>query len=328
MKLSDAINMGYTLYLGGLGYAQPTISTYTDAMLRMCGFLNDPEVTVIDHQNIVLFLAYIENNYKPQRVSHRAGNYSPSSILNHVKAIRRFFDFAMKDKLVTSRPDTYIKMPKSAPAAIYALNETELDILKKFIKGDSHQTIKSPAHQDVLGFPLRLKAIVTLILDIGVTNAELCRAEIGDFDSQNQTLFVRGVTPTSQGSRAKPGRTLNLSKRTCWLIVQYLNIRKNFNPTAPLFAGRGEARLDTNAVRCLFRRLGEKLDINDFSPDTLRDTFAVEFLRSTSGDEINLKQILGVHDSDKIEEFRKIAQVKNLPANGNGSIIQTWFGSK
>ncbi|MDR3709746.1 MAG: tyrosine-type recombinase/integrase [Capsulimonadaceae bacterium] len=154
--------------------------------------------------------------------------------------------------------------------------------------------------------PARNVAIVTLMLDTGIREAELASLKIRDANLNEYDIRVHGK---GDKFRIVPiGRTCRRALRA------YLFDRgEDLDPEAALFeAQRGlnsGGHLTCSGVYQMVRDLGEKARVKGVrcSPHTFRHTFAINFLRG-GGNELSLQKILGHTKSSMTAKYVLLAR--------------------
>jgi site-specific recombinase XerD len=326
MKLNDAVDMGFSLYLEDKSYAASTASIYKNCMKLMAQYLGDLDVRDIQAGHLRDFFRYLEKEYIPNRVSGLKKPLGPSGIKNHQKAVHRFFDWALEEFGLSRRPDTWIKLPKQAPQAIRVLDDKELATIFALLNDRRMaDTIKREAYQYNIPLQNRDRAMVLVLLDTGMTSTELCSLIIDQFDPKLRTLSVVNKSCSELRGDQDHSRTVYICKKTAWAIKVYLDERPDFDESDPLFTSEIGYRLTNEAVRSIIRRLGGKAEISDLSVDIIRDTYIVTYLRRTN-DIANLKNSLGVRDIRSLSAYWKLAKLDVQTAHEVGSPVEKWFG--
>ena len=312
MDTSKAVE-GYLLDRQAGGYSSGTVRLYRMYLGILCNFLGDPPVAEIELADLQRFMAYLQNGYKPRRPSGETQPLSPSAVSNHWKAIRSFFTWC-EAALEIKRPDQRLAHPPMKDPEILPLTENDIRKLLKACEKvtvaasdtRSSYTVKRPtANRD--------KALLLLFLDTGLRVSEVCRLRVEDLNQETGEILV---APFGSGQKTKP-RTAYLGRvalRAMWL---YMARRTNIVPKDRLF------EMDTDTIRLLFKRLGERAGVNDVHPHRLRHTFAITYLRN-GGDVYSLKYLLGHSTLDMVERYLHLTEADAGNAHRRASPADNW----
>ena len=93
MKLSQAIEI-FIISKTGEGYSPNTLMYYSLYLHRLCGFLDDPELSEITPTILTRYMAWLQTEYKPKRFNNKPGPISPATAVSNWSAIRSFFGWA------------------------------------------------------------------------------------------------------------------------------------------------------------------------------------------------------------------------------------------
>ena len=192
---------------------------------------------------------------------------SPHTVHGHQRALRRFFSWCLKERLITANPAAdvpLVKLPQQPPKAIS--------------KGDFDRLLRQLPNE-----PPRDRAIVLLLADTGCRVGGLCSMSLNTLD-----LIGRSAMVVEKGNRA---RRVYYTPPTAQAIRDYLEVRPDA-PTDALFITRFGQALTTNSVRLLLVRLGKRAGVRGrCNAHSFRHAFARDYLER--GDLLSLQRILG-----------------------------------
>lgn len=159
------------------------------------------------------------------------------------------------------------------------------------------------------GMTARNRAILWLMLDVGLSVSEVCDLQVGDIDRATGTVIVR-----SKGDRT---RTLPLSAKGQQAVTAYLEQARLTPAWKSASAEAQEALLltevlhplTTNSLTLLFGRLNQRagLTTKPINPSMLRGTDAVHFLQA-GGDLQVLQEQLDLVDPASIRRYRYFSE--------------------
>lgn len=276
--------------------AQGTRYFYQLVMDRFCEYLRaeghpgDP--ARLDLADLTLehargFVVWLKSQSSTDRLTGRARSKGPSSILQHVRALKAFSAFCVREGLIASDPLHALRAGKVPVKMVPTFTEEHVARLIQTI--DRH--------------PLRPRnlALVYFLLATGVRVSELSELKRADVD-----LKLRRAKVFGKGSKE---RYVYFDALTGKQLLRYLAERQSEAPW--LFLSRSGAKLSRFALVNLFKDLGEEAGISDqvrCTPHTFRHTFATQFLKGHPGALFHLQELLGHTDLEMTRRYAKIAQ--------------------
>ena len=216
---------------------------------------------------------------KPHHVRAHLGHLhaqgrAPRTLGRVLSSLRAFFAFAVRHEVLTANPAAGIQAPKRGKPLPKAL---DIDHAARLFDAKP----KSPTE-------LRDRAMLEVLYGCGVRLAELVGIDLRDLDLANG--FAR-VTGKGNKTRIVPLGAPALEAIEAWLAT-----RPGIPPTAPLFTGRGEARISPRTVQKRLKKLSTaELGTDALHPHMLRHSFASHLLES-SGDLRAVQELLGHAD--------------------------------
>lgn len=204
-----------------------------------------------------------------------------ATVDQRIAKAKAFFNWCVKEGFLETTPIGAIKRPKKnwQPDP---LSEEEVTILL-----DS--TRYSWAS-------VRDRAILSVLLDSGMRNSELCHLKVEDITIKTGEVKIR------DGKGGKD-RTVLIGKRAKEALWRWMMERPE--EAKYLFCTVQGKPIDRTRLGVIVRRLGERVNIRVY-PHRLRHTFALMFLKN-GGDPYTLQYLLGHEDMSTVREYVKIA---------------------
>jgi integrase/recombinase XerC len=223
-------------------------------------------------------------------LEHLKEEKSPSTVQMYLVAVRLFFAFLHKQKIIADNPCEGMKAGVKIERDKHARDYLSVNRAQELIAA-------MPAETEM---QLRNRAIVALMITSGLRCCEVQKALYGDFRTagDSEVLFVQGKGHTGKDDYVKVAPVVGK------MIREYLKVR--FNGGEPknkdyLFVStsRNHAKLDkddelsTQAIRAIAKAAFKAIGFNDsrHTAHALRHTAATLMLRS--GEDLNnVKQVL------------------------------------
>ena len=206
---------------------------------------------------------------------HRDG-LGPRSVQRRLSALRGFFNYLIRERVIESNPAADIRAPK-APRR-----------LPKTLDVDQVASLLERKTTDPLS--LRDLTMLELLYSSGLRLAELAGLDVVDLDLADRTVRVLG-----KGSKTRilPVGRQAITKLRSWL-TERVNIAKP--GVTALFVGQNGQRLGARAIQMRIRRwaAGSELGV-PVHPHLLRHSFATHLLES-SRDLRGVQELLGHAD--------------------------------
>ena len=201
-----------------------------------------------------------------------------------LSAVRSFFRYALRRKLVEKDPAHLIEGPKKSKPLPQFVREKEMDEL-----------IDDKEWGDTF-IDVRARAILILLYETGVRVSELTGLDDEDLDVTAGQLEVTG--------KRNKQRIVPFGQELATAIGQYVNQRDTEveRQTTALFVTDKGERMTRQQVYAIVRRyLGEVTTLKKRSPHVLRHSFATAMLNNGAGLE-SVKKLLG-HESLETTEI-------------------------
>lgn len=206
-----------------------------------------------------------------------------ASVNRKVQALRKFFAWAERQKLV----------PHNPAAALRFLRRQERR-QPRGLRAEEMQRLLRAAGQSGHGLARRNYALLQLLLQTGLRVGEAARLAIADCEINERS----GIVLVRAGKGGKE-REVPLNAGVRRALAQYLHTREGHTPQEPLFLSeRGGAPMSLRAMQATVQELARRAQITRIpvSAHTCRHSFALAFLRRNPGKLIELATLLG-HES-------------------------------
>lgn len=210
------------------------------------------------------------------------GRNSAATVARKISALRSFFRFAERRKLLQNNPLEGVTAPKIGRFIPVFLTVDETFAL-----------LEAPDNRDT--YALRDRAILELLYSTGIRVSELATRNIRDLDFREEVLTVRG-----KGNRERlvPVGRQAVEAVRCWLPQRLQLIEKrakrgrSVERDALFLNGRG-SRLTARSVERLVKTYGERAGITQIvTPHALRHSFATHLLEM-GADLRTVQELLG-----------------------------------
>jgi site-specific recombinase XerD len=321
MKISKA-KVGFITFLKANGYSQSTVDLYRYVLNLLESYLQDKNVESIKRNDLDNYFVFLREEYVPKRKNGDTSPVTGSTLQNHWKGLRTFFNWAEEYLELKNRPDLDIKLPYNNPKEIMPFTEEEVQRLVKCAqfsqKGGSEKRKPYQARRRTAARDL---AMILMLLDTGLRIGELCRLNVGDINIEHGDIWI---APYGNSNRKTKSRIVHFGKSATRSLWQYLAKRPDLEPSDPLFiADRTGKRMTVNGARCLLKDLGKVADVNNCHPHRFRHTFCIEFLRN-NGDLFTLQQITGHTSLEMLKHYMKIATGDTSRVHKKASPADNW----
>src|SRR3990172_13059504 len=122
--LSEAIK-GFFIYAETGAYSPAYIPTMRIQLKYICKYFGDPELGTLTPADWERYIHHLHTEYKPTRFGGNDSPLAPSTIDNHWKTIRGFYNWA-STRLEINRPDLHMPRPKYEPPEIIPFSQEEI----------------------------------------------------------------------------------------------------------------------------------------------------------------------------------------------------------
>ena len=208
-----------------------------------------------------------------------------STINKKLSALRSFYRFALKRKLVDKDPAYCITGPKKSKPLPQFLREREMDNLLDMLEWDGNN------YKDV-----RARTILLLLYETGLRRSELVGLDDADVDFATSQLKVTG--------KRNKQRIVPFGTELAEALTQYKAIRDGQQTKrcdALFLNDKGERMTGMQVYSIVHKYLTAVTSLKKRSPHVLRHTFATAMLNNGAGLE-SIKNLLG-HESVSTTEI-------------------------
>ena len=271
MKLSEAADLFFTSM--ATVKADTTIDWYRKRITPLADFFGvDQEIEVID---IFMLEKFRETLNRPSAAPGRSGKITPYTVHGYIRAIRRFFAFCRKRRIITANPAEDLekpRLPKQPRKGIAPENA------KRMIKACKVKP--------------RDYAILLFARDTGCRAGGIYNLLGRNLDLKHNKAIIR--------EKGDKERVVFFTPETTFALVMYSAIRENPNQEDHFFLSEKTFKpLTYSGVYQIFRRAADKTHIKtSYSPHQWRHAAARAWIQAG----MNLKivsQILG-HESEQV----------------------------
>lgn len=212
--------------------------------------------------------------------------YASSSLSRSLVAIKVFFRFLKRERLIAQDPTALIESPKLWQLIPEVLTENEITAL-----------LKQPDVDLEIG--ARDRAILEMLYATGMRVSELCSLNVHDVD--DQTVHVRG-----KGGKE---RIVPIAAVAIEALDHYLSFRRDVKKLKdePLFLTKKGKRIGRTQVWVRLKHYGKGAQIDKvISPHTLRHSFATHLL-DHGADLRVIQELLGHADISTTDRYTHLS---------------------
>lgn len=249
-----------------------TLRAYTGDIEHFLYWLKDVKFSDVNTNTIRLYFSQLQ-----------VFEYSKTTIARKIAALRTFFRFLYRERLVEYNPADAIRSPKKPKKLPSFLNEDEVEQIFELITPDN------PTNS-------RNRAILEVLYACGMRVSELCGLNFGDLNLDENEITVLG-----KGAKE---RIVLISERAKKFLNLYINdyrkayaTEKEFiNEETPVFINNTGYRLNQRSVNKCLEHISQKVEIHKkISPHVFRHSFATRLLEK--GADLRVVQELLGHAS-------------------------------
>lgn len=250
-----------------------TKEAYEKDLILFANFLNNKSILSITTNDIKNYIKYLNDTGEKDK-----------TIARKIVSIRTFFDYLMKEKLISINPCEKIETPKIRKTLPKTLNEKE--ILKLL-------SIKPKTAKEY-----RNKAMIELMYATGLRVSELVNLEINDINLIDDYVRVYG--------KGKKERIVPMADITVEIMDEYINVYRNSllkgYLTDKVFISSYGKGITRQGFFKIIKKQAKEVGIEkNFSPHTLRHSFATHLLEN-GADLRSIGEMLG-HENIKTTQI-------------------------
>jgi len=290
-----------------------TTVNYGKDLEQFALFLSPPGATPpalgeIKHAMIREFVAHLHDH-----------GLEKSSIARKLAALRSFFKYCVREKLLEENPARLIptpKLPKRIPSVVSAedMNRFLNQLAGTLPTGPPRAKRRSPAVEEALFLP-RDRALLELLYAAGLRVSELTGLNLVDIDQKERILRVRGKGNKERivpyGSKAQEALEKYWPLREQLLLHAQRSSRKSQPHPQAVFLNYTGQRLTQRSVARILKKYARLVDVNwDLHPHSLRHAFATHLL-ADGADLRAIQELLG-HQSLSTTQKYTHASIRQL----------------
>lgn len=263
------------------GLSQNTILAYQSDLTKFISYLNIQDINSINKT--------IRENITSYMWTQKEKGLSANSLSRGLAAIKVFYRFLLREKIISSDPTDLIESPKLWKRLPDALSLEEIESL-----------LNAPNIKDKQG--LRDKALLEVMYATGMRVSEVANLKIQDLNSD--IGFVRCI------GKGQKERIIPLGRRAIHFTESYIRqvrpkLLKNKNSQA-LFLSRLGERLSRQSIWKIIKIYAKKARIKkDIHPHILRHSFATHLLER-GADLRAVQEMLGHSDISTTQIYTHI----------------------
>ncbi len=264
--LNEAVKIFLTEFSGVDRASVNTLQAYKKDLNQFIEFCQDQKIDSITKITDKIIRRFV--------VSLNSSDLSKSSISRKLSALRKLFNFLVKNDILENNPMSNIPNPK--------IKRKLPDILSL----DSFLEIYTLIDQEFkVPKAAQLKAIFELLYGCALRVSELCSLNISDLDINSKTLRITG-----KGSKM---RIVPIGEKSIPVIKTYLQTNNTASKAAPLFVDSDGKRINRFYVYDIVKKFISRVsEIEKKSPHILRHSAATHMLDS-GADLMAVKEFLG-----------------------------------
>ena len=293
-KLTDLIGY-YELCNRAEGKSIKTITWYSANLTRFHSYLKrrhlPDSITYTDTKLLREYILYLlkqhrfaDHPYTPVK----AEPLSASTVHGHVRTLRAFFGWLVREGFAENNIAKELKPPKLGNKVVSTLSDEEIvSILRTFNPGSNSE--------------VRNQTIFMLLLDTGLRIGELVNLQMGDVNMSEGLMKVIG--------KGKKERIVPMGSNAQRALQRYLFRHRPVLAHAGIenvFLSVHGTPLTENSMKLTFARMAKRSGVQRLHAHLCRHTFATRFLIN-GGDVFTLQQILGHSTLEMVRRYINLA---------------------
>jgi len=277
------------------GKSLKTITWYSANLARFSSYLQNRHLPdSIEHTDIKLLRDYVLWLLKRHRfenhpyTSEKAEPLSSSTVHGHVRTLRAFFSWLLREGFVESNVAKELKPPKIVNKVVSTLSDEEIVSILRTFRPASNSEVRN-------------QTIFMLLLDTGLRIGELVNLKIDDVNMGDGLLKVMG--------KGKKERIVPFGSSAQKVLQRYLfryRPKPAYSGIENVFLSVHGTPLTENSIKLVFARLAERSGVHRLHAHLCRHTFATRYLIN-GGDVFTLQQILGHSTLEMVRHYVNLA---------------------
>ncbi len=255
-------------------FSKHTIRAYHSDILSFLLWLDSTPLEQTDHTKLKDYLVFIQRF-----------NYSKTTLSRKIAAIRTFYRFLYREKIIETNPANSVHAPKKNKTLPKFLTGKEIEQILNNIK------IETPA-----GY--RNRTILELLYATGMRISELSNLNFGNLNLEENEITVMGKGAKERivlvSTRAKD--FLEKYLKTVRYMVKEDGEPPEENEDSPVFINKTGYRLQPQSIRTVLNDIVKKIELpKKVTPHVFRHSFATKLLEN--GADLRVVQELLGHAS-------------------------------
>lgn len=255
------------------------------------GIPSDPEQ--ISTADIRQFLIYVQNSNGRwgQPGNHMASKPSTPALLHvYYRSLRPFFNWLVDQEVIDRSPMDKVRAPRVRSDQPEPFDQRELRRLAKALNdaGDGE-------------LAMRDRAIVAVLLDVGLRASELGALQATDLNIATGDLLVRA-------GKGDKSRQLRIGARARRSVRRYwIHHRARHGEVGPLFLTMTGRALTQDSLKQMLARVGQRAGVHPVNPHRFRHTAAIMAIRAGMN-LFHVQMMLGHTSLEMTKRYVKLAE--------------------
>ena len=261
-------------------YSKNTVSSYEKDLKKFSSNLKNKKINEITRKDIQNYLKDLNKDHNPRSTSR------------NISTLKSFYKYLKINKIVKVNPMDQINNPKTKKALPKVLSEEEInDLLDIELKTN---------------FDYRNKAMLELMYSSGLRVSELINLNVNDIDLENDTVKIFG-----KGSKERIIPLNDFAKEALreYIMVHRKELFKHGENNYLFLNNHGNKMTRQGFFKILKKIAQEKNIKTDFSPHTLRHSFATHLLKY-GADLRSIQELLGHSDISSTQIYTHVTNEK------------------
>lgn len=255
-------------------FSKHTIRAYNSDILSFLLWLDTTPIEETNHTKLKDYLVFIQRF-----------NYSKTTLSRKIAAIRTFYRFLYRERIIEANPANSVHAPKKTKSLPKFLSSKEIEQILNNIK------IDTPA-----GY--RNRVILELLYATGMRISELSNLNFCNLNLEENEITVMGKGAKERivlvSARAKD--FLEKYLKNVRYMVPEQSSRPEENEDSPVFINKTGYRLQAQSVRAALNDIVKKIELpKKVTPHVFRHSFATKLLEN--GADLRVVQELLGHAS-------------------------------
>ena len=274
----------YKSYLNLKNLSPNTISSYIYDINSFKEYLNKDYELELTNTRKAQILTYLVNLQKKGK--------SSSTISRTISALKNFFEFLKREKLIEDNPAISIHSPKQIKKSPLILSENEVNLLMKQTDENSFKGSRD-------------QALLELLYSSGIKVTELINIKINDINLNAGIINIEGtkkrIVPLSQyANNAIRNYLTNFRNKRCKEDNEFL------------FVNISGETISRQGIWKVLKYYEKKMQLNkELSPQILRNSFAVHLL-SHGADLGTVQELMGLNSFAAAQNYLNSVEFKSL----------------